>query len=63
MKEIEEGTKFQLDFDKLGKIGTQGSKVIPCVVQDAKTGQVLILAYVESQSNGISGVADACGLW
>ncbi len=50
MKEIEEGTKFQLDFGKLGKISNQGSDVIPCVVQDAKTGQVLILAYVNEEA-------------
>ncbi len=50
MKEIEEGTKFQLDFTKLGKIGDQKSNVIPCVVQDAKTSQVLIVAYVNQEA-------------
>ncbi len=50
MNEIEDETKFQLDFTKLGKIGDQKSNVIPCVVQDARTGQVLIVAYVNQQA-------------
>ncbi len=50
MKEIEDGTKFQLDFGKLGKIADQKSNVVPCVVQDARTGQVLIVAYVNHEA-------------
>ncbi len=50
MKEIEDGTKFQLDFGKLGKIADQKSNVVPCVVQDARTGQVLIVAYVNQEA-------------
>ncbi|HMF34364.1 MAG TPA: phosphoribosyl-AMP cyclohydrolase [Candidatus Lokiarchaeia archaeon] len=48
--ENEEGTTLQLDFQKNNKIAEQGLAVIPCVVQHAETGQVLILAYVNEEA-------------
>jgi phosphoribosyl-AMP cyclohydrolase len=45
MKELEEGSKLQLDFKKLQKIGQTGSEVVPVVVQDADTMEVLVVAY------------------
>ena len=45
MKELEEGSKLQLDFKKLQKIGQTGSEVVPVVVQDADTKEVLVVAY------------------
>ena len=43
---LEEGCRLQLDFDKLGKVALTGASVLPVVVQDADSGEVLILAYV-----------------
>ena len=42
---LEEGCSVQLDFGKLGKVALTGSSVLPVVVQDADSGEVLILAY------------------
>ena len=45
-KELEEGSRLDLDFTKLGKIAATESDVIPAVAQDAATGEVLIIGYV-----------------
>ncbi len=44
-KELEEGAELALDFDKLEKVARAGQSVLPVVVQDAATREVLILAY------------------
>ena len=43
--DLEEGTDLTLDFTKLLKIGDGGHHVVPVAVQDADTGEVLIVAY------------------
>ena len=45
MKELEEGRALQLDFTKLQKIARTESQVVPVVVQDAETKDVLVVAY------------------
>ena len=45
MKELEEGRALQLDFTKLQKIARTESLVVPVVVQDAETKDVLVVAY------------------
>ena len=45
-KELEEGLALRLDFGKLRKIAAGQADVIPAVAQDAQTGKVLILGYV-----------------
>ena len=42
---IEEGSQLEIDFAKLSKIGMNGHMVIPVVVQDATSKEVLIVAY------------------
>ncbi len=49
-KEIEEGKKLDLDFTKLAKAANCGQDIIPAVAQDAKTGEVLILGYVNKEA-------------
>lgn len=49
-KDLEEGIDLGLDFTKLGKIAKTGSDVVPVVVQDAGSGEVLILAYANDQA-------------
>lgn len=46
MKELEEGTALQLDFDKLEKAVGQSSGIIPVAVQNADTKEVILVAYV-----------------
>ena len=43
--EIEEGLAVLLDFDKIGKIGRAGQQVVPVVLQDADSGEVIFLGY------------------
>lgn len=45
MNSLEEGLALTLDFDKLGKIGRAGQQVVPVVLQDADSGEVLFLGY------------------
>jgi phosphoribosyl-AMP cyclohydrolase len=49
-KELEEGKKLQLDFDKLSKVAACGQALVPVAVQDAGTKDVLIIAYVNKQA-------------
>jgi phosphoribosyl-AMP cyclohydrolase len=43
---LEEGQALTLDFSKLRKIASGKEDVIPAVAQDAATGEVLIVGYV-----------------
>lgn len=45
MNEREEGKELQLDFSKLQKIAGTGIPVLPVVVQDADSHEVLVVAY------------------
>jgi phosphoribosyl-AMP cyclohydrolase len=45
MKDLEEGSALQLDFTKLQKIARAEALVVPVVVQDADTKDVLVVAY------------------
>jgi phosphoribosyl-AMP cyclohydrolase len=44
-EQIEEGRDLALDFDKLTKVAACGQPLVPVAVQDADTGEVLVLAY------------------
>ena len=48
--DLEEGTNLTLDFTKLQKIGGDGHHVVPVAVQDADTGEVLIVAYANEDA-------------
>ncbi|HMO52094.1 MAG TPA: phosphoribosyl-AMP cyclohydrolase [Kiritimatiellia bacterium] len=45
MKELEEGSRLQLDFDKLAK-AAQCPGVLPVAVQNADTQEVILVAYI-----------------
>jgi phosphoribosyl-AMP cyclohydrolase len=45
---LEDGLKVDIDFSKLQKIAAQSEAVVPVVVQDALSGEVLILAYANA---------------
>jgi phosphoribosyl-AMP cyclohydrolase len=47
--DLEEGATLQLDFSKLAAIPAS-SGVIPCAVQDAGTGEVVLIAYVNKEA-------------
>lgn len=48
--DIEEATQLALDFEKLHKVAATGQLVVPAVAQDARTGDVLIIGYVNEQA-------------
>jgi phosphoribosyl-AMP cyclohydrolase len=45
MKELEEGTKLQLDFRKLQKAVTACPDILPVAVQNVDSGEVILVAY------------------
>lgn len=54
VREIEESGKLQLDFDKIVGIGRAGHPVVPAVIQDADSGEVLLVAYVDREALHLS---------
>ena len=42
---LEEGTRLTLDFEKLAKVAAAGAHVVPVVLQHARSGEVLYVAY------------------
>ena len=48
--ELEEGLAQQLDFDKVAKIGRDGHQVVPVVLQEADTGEVLFIGYANEEA-------------
>jgi phosphoribosyl-AMP cyclohydrolase len=46
----EETLESLLDFRKLKKIGQLECEVLPCIVQDVKSGEVINLAYVNEEA-------------
>ena len=50
MNELEEGTALRLEYDKLCKIGEQDLRVVPVVLQNADSGDVLYVAYANREA-------------
>lgn len=63
MNEIEEGEKLCIDFNKLNKIASNGISVIPVVIQDDITGEVLLLAYTNEEAFKITCQTGRLVLW
>lgn len=45
MNQLEEGGRLQLDFSKIAKVAACARDVIPVAVQNADTGEVILVAY------------------
>lgn len=45
MNDLEEGLALTLDFAKLAKVAATGAQVVPVVLQDADTNEVLFIGY------------------
>lgn len=50
MNELEEGTKLQLDFNKLAKAVSKSPEIIPVAVQNADTKEVILVAYCNERA-------------
>lgn len=61
--EIEEGLQVQLDFDKVGKIGRAGQQVVPVVLQDADSGEVIFLGYANELAYRETLARQSAVLW
>lgn len=48
--DLEEGLASRLDFDKLAKIGRAGHQVVPVVLQEADTLEVLFVGYANEEA-------------
>jgi len=58
---IEETTQLRLDFDKLNRV--QGQNVLPVAVQNAATGEVLLIAYTNEEALRETLRTDSLVLW
>lgn len=47
---LEEGLTTELDFDKVAKIGRAGHQVVPVVLQDVDSGDVLFIGYADEEA-------------
>ena len=50
MNPIEEGTDLSLDFRKLQKVAETGQALLPVVLQNADTHEVLFVAYANEEA-------------
>jgi len=50
VKELEEGKELRLDFEKLNSVIAKSAKVIPVAVQNAKTKEVILIAYTNKEA-------------
>jgi phosphoribosyl-AMP cyclohydrolase len=61
--ELEEGTTLRLDFTKLGKVADCGESVLPAVVQDIDSLEVLIVGYVNQQALDYALAEKVATMW
>ena len=50
VNDLEEGTVQQLDFDKIGGVGRDGHQVLPVVLQEVESGEVLFVGYANEEA-------------
>jgi len=50
MNEREEGTELTLDWSKIAKVASACPDVIPVAVQNADTGEIILVAYTNEQA-------------
>ncbi len=63
MNELEEGTSLQLDFGKLRAIGGREADVLPVVLQNADSGEVLFVAYANEKALAETLATHRAVLW
>jgi phosphoribosyl-AMP cyclohydrolase len=63
MNQLEEGKTLQLDFTKLARASSQCPDIIPCAVQNADTGEVILVAYVNEKALKASVESKTAVFW
>ena len=61
--ELEEGSLLQLDFKKISKIAGGDQDVIPVVVQDVSSTEVLLIAYANLEAVEYSLTHKVAAFW
>lgn len=61
--ELEEGLSLRLDWDKLGKVGRADQQVLPVVLQDADSGDVLFVGYANEAALAATLERRSAVLW
>ena len=62
-KELEEGSVVTLDWTKLDKVASKKCNVVPVVVQDSRSGAVLIATYANELALKETFKRRVCCLW
>jgi phosphoribosyl-AMP cyclohydrolase len=60
--QLEEGAALTLDFTKLGRVA-EVRGVLPCAVQNADTGEVILVAYVNQEALQASIASHSAVFW
>jgi phosphoribosyl-AMP cyclohydrolase len=63
MNQLEEGSNFQLDWQKLDAIAQKGLDVVPTAVQHADTKEVILVAYVNQEALEHSLASGTATFW
>ncbi|MGH7488567.1 MAG: phosphoribosyl-AMP cyclohydrolase, partial [bacterium] len=50
MNELEEGTRLEVDFDKVAAVAATGASVVPAVLQDIDSRDVLFIGYANAEA-------------
>ncbi len=63
MNPLEEGTRLELDFDKLGAVTGASRRVLPVVLQNADSGEVLFVGYADASALHETLRSETAVLW
>ena len=63
VNELEEGTRLDLDFAKIAAVAATGALVVPVVLQDADSGDVLFVGYANEEALKASLAERIAVLW
>ncbi len=62
-EEVEEGPQLALDFGKLQQAAAGGEGLVPVAVQDADSGEVLIVAYANEEALNYARREGVAAFW
>jgi phosphoribosyl-AMP cyclohydrolase len=63
VNELEEGSRLDLDFSKIAEVAATGANVVPVVLQDHDSGDVLFIGYANQEAVEISLSERIAVLW
>ena len=63
VNELEEGNRLGLDFGKLASVAATGARVVPAVLQDAESSEVLFIGYANEEAIETSLCERIAVLW